>query len=330
MTAAQKEASSPNFAHPGFRMLVAICIASVGATYSFVFLTAQGDSSAADFTWHWLAARALLEGLNPYEVVTRGGEFNLVVPYLYPLPGALVSAPFAVLLDPIPAASLYVWVSTFLLAWGLTADGYHRLPVFLSVPYLWAANSGQFSPILAAAAVIPALGWLWPIKPTLGLAILLYRPTKFAVIGSAILLAAAFALVPTWVTDWRGAIGQRVPDVYWAPVTVYGGPLLLLSIVRWRRREARLLFTLSLMPQLFFFYDQLLLWLVPKTWRESAGLTVLSWVALFIGNSRIVARYATDHDVAVAYAPVLILLLYWPALILALLPRKKSGEVQPS
>ena len=38
---------------------------------------------------------------------------------------------------------------------------------------------------------------------------------------------------------------------------------------------------LACIPQHAFFYDQLLLWLIPMTWRQSIGLSAAGWVAYF-------------------------------------------------
>lgn len=42
------------------------------------------------------------------------------------------------------------------------------------------------------------------------------------------------------------------------------GPLRLLSVMRWRLPEGRLLLAMSLLPQNMLFYDRLLPWLIPK------------------------------------------------------------------
>jgi hypothetical protein len=284
----------------------------------------NGARVADDFTWHWLGARALIEGKDPYVVVQAGGQYDLIAPYIYPLTTAILIVPFALFLSPIIAAAVFVGLSTTLLAWGLTRDGYQRLPLFLSIPFLWAAGSGQFSPILAASALIPALGWLAPIKPQLGLATLAYRPSRAALAGSVAFVGVAFMVNPNWITEWRESLTRRVPGIYWMPVTVFGGPLLLLAISRWRRPEGRLLLILSLAPQLFLFYDQLLLWLIPRTLRESVLLSAMSVVALFLGNQRLSVNPVTM--VVSSYAPIIIALLYLPCLIM-LLRRPNEGEV---
>jgi hypothetical protein len=318
-------ANDPDFSDPRFRMLVAVCIGALAAAYCFSQMRVLPNAGADDFTWHWLGARALLEGKSPYVEVTAGGKYNLIAPYIYPLTTAIAAIPFSAYLSPAYAATLFIGVSTTLLAWGLTKDGYHRLPLFISLPFAWSASSGQFAPIIAAAALVPAVSWLAPIKPTIGLAALAYRPSKTALIGSAAFVALAFLINPHWVADWRSSLAHRVSDVYWAPATVFGGPLLLLAIIKWRRPEARMLFVLALVPQLFLFYDQLLLFLVPKKWYSSALLSAASWTALYVGNRGFGANPSTS-DVVTSYASPIMLMLFLPCLIMVL-RRPNEGDL---
>jgi hypothetical protein len=316
----------PDFSDPRFRLLVAICIGALAAAYCFSQMRVLENGGADDFTWHWLGARALLEGKSPYVEVTAGGRYNLIAPYIYPLTTAVAAIPFSAFLPPAYAVTLFIGVSTTLLAWGLTMDDYHRLPLFLSLPFAWSASSGQFAPIIAAAALIPALGWLAPIKPTIGLASIAYRPSKIAIAGSAAFIVLAMAFNPHWIADWRASLAHRVNDVYWSPVSILGGPLLLLAVMKWKRPEARMLFVLALVPQLFLFYDQLMLWLVPRTWRESLALSALSWLALYIGNMGFGVDPSTK-DVVTSYALPIMLLLFLPSLVMVL--RRPNEAEQP-
>ena len=310
-----------------FRLIVAISLGAVTAAACLAHMKTLPNGGADDFTWHWLGARALLSGLSPYEVVTAGGKYNLIAPYIYPLTAAIGAIPFSAFLGPPQAAALFIGVSTTLLAWGLSSEGYNRFPMFLSVPYLWALTSGQFSPIVMAGALISAVSWIAPMKPTIGLAAIAYRPSRSALIGSTVFLLLAFVIEPHWVAEWRTALTHRVSDVYWAPAMVAGGPLLLLSVFKWRRPEARLLLVLSLVPQLLLFYDQLLLWLIPRNWRESAGLSALSWVALYWGNKGF-GPNATTHDVVSSYSVPIILLLFLPSLAMVLLRRNEAPDLK--
>lgn len=314
-----------DFTDPRFRLLVAVCIGAIAAAYCLSQMKVLKNGGADDFTWHWLGARALLAGQSPYEVVTAGGTYNLIAPYIYPLTTAILAIPFSAFLSPTYAATAFIGLSSALLAWGLSKDGFQRFPIFLSLPFAWSANAGQFAPLITAAALLPALGWLAPIKPTIGLVSVAYQPSRTAILGSLAFVGVAFLFNPHWVTEWRASLAYRVSDVYWLPVTVFGGPLLLLALLKWRRPEARLLVILALVPQLLLFYDQLLLWLVPKSWKESLLLSALSWIALYIGNMGFAANPAT-HSVVASYSRPIIWLLFMPCLVM-ILRRKNEGEL---
>lgn len=313
------------FADSRFRLLVAVCIGAIAGAFCRARMIATAQVRVADdFTWHWLGARALVEGQNPYEVVKAGGAYALDAPYLYPLTTAIASIPFALWLQPIAAASVFIGVSTTILAWGLLQTGYGRLWTFISVPFLWACTAGQWAPLVAASALVPALAWLAPVKPNLGLASVAFRPSLVAIAGSAIFVALSLLIDPQWPMEWLQSLADRVAGVYRMPIAVPPGFLLILAVLRWRRPEARLLLMMSVVPQLFLFYDQLLLWLIPKTWRETAGLSALSFFAIAFARAGYVSsdlRHLID-----AYAPVIVATMYLPCLIMVL-RRPNEGDI---
>ena len=59
---------------------------------------------------------------------------------------------------------------------------------------------------------------------------------------------------------------------------VLPGPLLLLALLRYRDRDAWLLFLSALMPQRWFF-DSFILWLIPKSRRQMVWTVFFSWGA---------------------------------------------------
>ena len=312
---------------PGRRALLALFIGTCAGVYSYAALNAApGLRHADDFMWYWLGAKALLAGQNPYAVIHTGGPYELLVPFIYPLTTAIATIPFAAWLEPVPAAALFIGVSSALLAWGIGADGYHRWPLFLSVPFIWVCNSGQAAPLLTAAALIPALGWLAPVKPNLGLAVIAYRPSRIAIVGSILFIGVAFAINPHWLSEWLATLPQSPPGAKKIPITIIGGPVLLLALFRWRRPEARMLLVLALVPQSVLFYDQLLLWLVPATWRQSVMLSSLSLLALGLGEPGFAAG-ASHGDVTAAYAPLIMALMFLPCLIM-ILRRPNEGELR--
>lgn len=300
------------------RIAVATVVGIAGGLYCYFSLKASGGVRPADdFTWHWLAARALIAGQNPYVVVTAGGPYHLDAPYVYPLTTAIAAIPFAAWLQPAAAAAVWIGVGSALLAYGITRTSYNGLLAFLSMPYLWAANSGQISPIMTAAALIPALGFITPVKPQIGLPALLYKPNRIALLGALAFLALSLVIDPRWPKEWFDILPQKVAGVYRSPITIMGGPLLLLALVKWKRADARLLIMMSLVPQNMLFYDQLLLWLIPKTRNEFMIMGMLSIVAIVVGSIGLPPG-AGIAEVNKHYAPAILWLIYLPCLVLVL------------
>lgn len=135
--------------------------------------------------------------------------------------------------------------------WAVTADGWHRLPLFLSFPFLAAAWGGQWSLILSAAFFLPGLGWLFIAKPSLGAAFVISTSSRktllVATIGALVLSLIAFLVVPSWFAEWLTAL--KSIDHMTPPVLKPGGVIALLGLLRWRRPEARLIAALSCVPQ---------------------------------------------------------------------------------
>jgi hypothetical protein len=164
-----------------------------------------------------------------------------------------------------------------------------------------------------AATLLPWLGWLLVCKPTIGAALFLYRPSWTAAVGGAALLLISFLFVPSWLGDWLQA--TRGMPVHDPPFLRSWGWLPLVALLRWRKPEARLVAAMALVPQNLYFYDQLVLWLVPWNALTTIALTASSWVAWAL-----TARTCTDSAYCGADAePWIIALVYVPAVILAFL-----------
>jgi hypothetical protein len=312
------------------RIAVAILAGIAGGLYCYFSLKASGGPRIADdFTWQWLAVRALAQGHDPYAVITAGGQYHLDQPYVYPLTTAIVAFPFARWLPPVAAAALWMAASTGLLAFAMTRRGYTGLLIFASMPFIWAASSAQTSVIVTAGTVLPLLGFMAALKPQIGLAALAYKPSKTAFIGLAAIGIVSLVVNPTWPMEWINILPHRVPGVYRIPLTVMGGPLLLLAVMRWRLPEARLLLIMALVPQTMLFYDQLILWLIPKTKNEYMILGSLSMIAPLIASFAL-PQGADIRAVTQAYAPVIVALIYLPCLILVLRRRDNPHpEAEP-
>jgi hypothetical protein len=303
----------------GRRAVVALAIGCFAA--AVVHAGHQPPVPKSDWDETWAAGRALLEGLDPYAALASGyhfGQFNY--PLVYPAPAILVAAPFAVL--PLQSA-LWLWagIGTAALVWTLLARGWWGLLGLGSAFYLHALISVQWSPLLTAAAAVPALGFVWAAKPTIGAALFAGWPSRAALIGGVVLTLLSFVLVPGWVRPFLAA-SLAMPHTT-PPVGRAGGFLLLLSFLRWRRPEARMLGVLALVPQTTLLYEMVPLLLIPRTLREMLILVGLSLIA---GAFAIQADPSHHLTAAIGTLwPVFLLLVYLPCLVLVL---RRDNELE--
>jgi hypothetical protein len=280
-------------------------------------------ASTSDFELIWVGARALLSGADPYAVVPATGTHY---PLYYPLTAIVVGIPFAGL--PFDwARVLWAAVSGSAFAWAALRYGRGLPTALLSANFLNAVIQGQWSPLLTAAAVLPALSWLLAAKPSIGAALFAAFPSRRAVIGGLALLAIALALAPTWPVRWLES--ARV-SVHMSPIASPGGFVLLLALIRWRRPEARLLAGLACVPQIIGLYDTLPLFLVPRTRWQGYGLAALSYVAAF-GQVVAVPRHPGMplETMLAARWPFIFFCLYLPALVMVLLPEQRGAAPAP-
>jgi hypothetical protein len=297
----------------GDRMIFALVLGGWGAFISYFSMASHPQHLAKDFSYPWRAARALLAGENPYEVIRAVGEYPFNSGLMYPLPAAVLVTPFAHLRPEI-AGALFFGIGSALLGWAILRDCPHRWPLFLSAPFIHAAVLGQWSPILTAAALMPTLQFLGAAKPTVGLAAWIYNPTRRGIIGGLIVVAIAFAVQPGWLGDWLEVAGAT--KKYRGPATTVLGAFLLLGLVALKRREGRLFVAMSIVPQLPVFYDALILWLVPTTMWRTFFLSAVSWVGYLAWFPHRASPLQND----IAF-PWLVFTIYAPALLLLLSDR---------
>jgi hypothetical protein len=287
-----------------------MAIGVAAALLSYAFLARPG--SGGDYFFVWSAARSLLSGENPYNVIPVGPENPGNDVFLYPLPALLLIAPLAWL--PLPVSGgLFLGISSGLLAFTLLKDGYHRLPLFMGAPFLIAVSLGQWSPIITAAALEANLGFVFAAKPHLALPAWVYRPSLRAIVASLLLVVISLAILPSWPLDWYRNISGRPEKL--SPIKTLAGPLLLLAAVRWRRPEARLFLAMACVPQALFFYDQLILGLIPRTLRQSLILSLASFALLLtwfhrLGPGDYYVQKAIPYATAIYFVALAILL--WP------------------
>lgn len=301
------------------RIAVAVTIATIAAPLAY-FEPGRAGGSPGDLQQAWMGAVALLQGLDPYQAIGPGRQFEHEFRFIYPLPASLVILPLA-LLSELSAAVVFVWISTALLAFSITADGWHRLPLFLSSAFVMSIRRVQWTPLLTAALQLPSMAWVFIAKPNIGLALLLAarsrRTVTVALVGGAALALASFLILPHWPAEWLEAVGSATHTR--APITQRGGFLVLLALLRWRRWDARLIVALACVPQTLYWYDILPLLLIARTFRESLLLSLVTSSGFLIDMALV-----TDDDftvphkrfggliVAVAYLPATLLVLRRP------------------
>lgn len=292
------------------RLAAALAVAAAAGLYAGVCLATRGVASDFEVWWH--AARLLARGVDPYLLGPGAAEWPFDGWLFYPLPALFFTLPVAGLPMPVAGAALLA-AAAGALAWALTAHGWWRLWLLASPGFIMALKVGQWSPLLTAAALLPALGAFAAVKPTLGLAALAYRADPRAVLLAGGTLALSVLVLPAWPREWLANLahvgGHPAPAFTWA-----GAPLLL-ALLRWRRPEARLLAAMACVPQLLFFADQLAVGLVARSAREAkllSGCGMAAW-ALWFATVDPRAAYVP------AAAPWVLAGVYLPALTLVLL-----------
>jgi hypothetical protein len=278
-----------------------------------------------DFDQVWFAAGAVLAGQNPYHLIGPGRPFAWEFPFFYPLPAALIATPLAAL-PVVWADGVFVAAGSACFVWAITRRGYATLPCLFAVPFLAAVQTAQWSPLLSASLVVAPLGFFTVAKPTIGAALFLARPTRWPIIGAVILTVLAFALQPGWFTDWMSGFAEaaaRRPLHFSAPIVQQGGFVALAGLLRWRRREGRLITALACVPQTLVMYESLPLLLVPQTLGESIAMVVLTYIVDLL-------NIATVHGNQLYGAGRWLWILYGGAALIVLRrPNSESLDAEP-
>jgi len=308
------------------RLLIAAAV-TIGA-WGFATLKVRAAGPyyiAGDFTWHWRAADALLRVFSPYKVINTMPVYPFSGGYPYFLSTAAVMLPFG-LLAPQVALPIFSGLSIGLLAFAFTRDGFWRLPLLVSLPVVWSTTAGQLTPLITAAMLVPALGWLAPVKFTIGAAGAAYNlSARYVVLAIAIVLLSV-VIWPWWPREWWAELSDVPGRWYHVPVLIPAGFVLLLSLTRWRRPEARLLTAMACVPQTMLFYDQLPLALVAQSYRQALVFSIWSYAAPVVAIA-IYGSGAVERGLLFARnAPIIVAIYYLPCLVIVL-RRPNKGPV---
>ena len=175
-------------------VLAACWCAGIGTVHGHRWLDFR--STGRDFFQNWVNARALARGADPYVVGCPVTPPCADARQYYPATAGVAVLPLAAI--PAGAAAvLFVGLSAGVLGFAIARTGAWRAPMLLSWPFIVAVDGGQWAPLLVAAALLPGMRWLYPVKPQLGLALFAWRPSWRAVLLGLALLAVSLALMPT-------------------------------------------------------------------------------------------------------------------------------------
>ena len=299
---------------------------------SFILVTLnQGlPRGGLDFDQVWWAARCILEGSDPYEVIRPP---NFYFRLYYPLTSALLALPLAPF-DFRDARLLFVAISGGLYGYAI---GRHRpwlWPTFLGLPFILFATGGQWSALLSAALLLPWLGFVAVAKPNLGLAVLAgmrsWRAALLLVNGSLLLVMASVLVEPGWPLAWVDAIRQ---STHFRPLILRpGGLLMLLALLRWRDPDARLLLGLAVVPTTGLPYDLLPAGLVARNRLEAGLLALLTQIAWIVAPGyparEPYADWSWQAGIATLWGSLIppLALVLWRARRGPLAPAGPSGE----
>ncbi len=262
-------------------------------------------------------ARRILQGerdiyARPY------APYVTAYPLSYPLTTSILVLPLAPL-PPRLAGLLFVGLTTGLAAYMLTRRRLDELLIFGSAPAFFAWAWAQWSPLLliqgmTAWSVLLGIG-----KPQVAAVMFAYRPHWRGLRLGALVLLLTLAWSPTWPADWlAGSMADPIEvrehaGALWAP----GGALLLAAAWRWEDPRARLVLALTIIPNRLWFYDQLLLGLVPESIGRRVAWAACSWLAAGLWA---LTRHLRGDEARFVLELSLVMLVYGPALWFVLKP----------
>jgi hypothetical protein len=290
----------------------------------FIWGSTRESGYVTDFDQVWQASRTALAGLDPYaaSIQPPAPGYPGTMGLFYPLTAVVITFPLSFLaLD----AARVIWIAvgvfsfTFLL---LGRYSYARLPAVMSGAFLMAVSLAQWSPYLACAIMAPGFAWVLSGKPNVGLAAAVAaRVTPTAILLALVPVVIAFGWRPTWIADWQHAL---TTGSHFHPYIVRpGGMLMLLSLLRWRRPEARWLAAMACIPATPGAAEALVLFAFPMTLRQCLCLALLTHAPNFL----MIGRHFDTFDAFTDRGAILMLVFVYLPAVAVILTRPNAGSL---
>ncbi|HEV7366030.1 MAG TPA: hypothetical protein VGN76_09320 [Gemmatimonadales bacterium] len=242
--------------------------------------------------------------------------------FIYPFPAVLLGVPFR-------AIPLWLARPVFdvLVGWAFVYAlwkyrGPYALLALVSGAYLFALERGQTTPLMVAATLVPALGFLCAVKPNTSAALWISRPSWMPILGVSVFLALSLAVQPTWPFEWWMAV--PADTAHFAPIVMRPlGALLLLAALRWYTPTGRLLLAIACLPQTTLPYELVALALIPANSVQMAVYVAGSWIAVAAATGQLPFGHGLADWSTIGWG-VTIIAVYLPMLALVLRQRGRK------
>ena len=290
------------------------CLIALAVGAISLYILFLSDYKGIDFKNILSPTRNWLAGKDIYAPFKQNLDPSAVP---YPFTAYLAAVPFTLMPDWV-ASAVFIGLCSGLLAWQILRNNKKwYLLMFLSWPFAYNLYLTQFAPLAVSlffsASFLPVLLF----KPQLAIPFALtQRPNRVGLILTGLLFLVSIMVYPAWPVDWLTSIHTQnyigFPPLFMLPF----GPLILLSLLRYRKKQAWLLVLLALMPQRMV-YDQLGVMLVAENRNQIIFLVLCSWIsfpALFFYHGWANLPYGWQQWVMVeSYIPALLVIL-WPVI----------------
>lgn len=299
----------PRLAH---RLLLTLAITELAAGFAwFTRASRPIDGQGTDISPIFTGVRAAWAGVDPYSLDPNH-------PLIYPFTALVLLAPAAwAAIPPAVLDACWMGLGAGLLTWALTRDRLWSpaLLLLFSPAMFQAVQNSQWSPLMLALTLLPAgAGIVYACKPSTAVWLFAYKPSWRALVEAVAMVAVSLMIWPMWPWAWL----QGLADAAWtlSPLSITGGPLMLLALLRWRLPEARLLLAMACMPHTPLVYETLPLGLIPRTWVQ-AGVLWSGMLIARLGQGTVGTN--AGPEVMPVIATWIVWCVYLPALVMILM-----------